>query len=79
MPNPGPKHERPDHTKKGHHEGGYAGFAHAVDIRLDASDEHEHQAPDLRQKHECAGGLPAIEQVDMQQVQCAGAEHHTNQ
>ncbi len=69
MPDSRPEQERHDHAAQCHQEGRAAGLAHALDVRLDACDEHEHETADLGEQHQRAGRLPSFEEVKVQEVQ----------
>jgi len=69
-----PRKKGPYDTGECHEECGHAGFTHAVDVRFNPRNEHQHQAPELRQKHQSSGRLPSVEEMKMEQVDCARAK-----
>ena len=72
MPYGGSKKKGPYDTGECHEEGGHAGFTHAIDVRFNPSNEHQHQAAELRQQDQGSGRLPSVEQPKMEQVEGAG-------
>ncbi len=56
---PAPRKNGQITPRQSHEKCGWTCLAHAFDIGLEAGDEHQHQAADLRQQQECiAGAVP---------------------
>ncbi len=78
MSDAGTQQEGPNDSEESDQKGGAAGLAHAVNVGLKAGDEHQHQSAELRHEHECAGRFAAGEEVEVQQIDRARAEHHAD-
>lgn len=79
MPDAGPQQKRPNDPGKRNYKGGHACLAHAVDIGLDACNEHQHETTQLSEQHERPGCLPSLKQMQMQQIEGTRAQHYTDQ
>ena len=74
MPNACAQQEWPDDTEQRDEERSCTGFAHAVDVSFHAREKHQHESPDLCQKQQRAGGLPALKKMQVQQIDGSGAK-----
>lgn len=75
----GSQKERPDDSRQRHQECSDAGLAHPLYIGFQAGDEHQDQAANLchHQKRICR--LSAVEEAEMEQIECAWTGDYANQ